>query len=159
MTFLVLVCTQNLCGHHGPCLQIFYLHCQEILDSEFIHRSRKLSPSAEPRGCHTRQQAVSPQGTARDPSFWTECKIPDQIPKLLELKTLQCRKQTHERQTKSWQANFFWSKGCKHMFTPAEWTWKHKMVDSDFSSYSWCNCTSPYLGFVQIKDSQSLSIG
>jgi hypothetical protein len=70
---------------------------------------------------------------------------------VLELKTLQCRKQTHEGQRKSWQGNFFWSKGCKHVLAPAEWTCKHKRADSSFSLYPQSGCTAPYLGFVQVK--------
>jgi hypothetical protein len=49
-----------------------------------------------------------------------ECKTLDWAPKLLELKTLQCQKQTLERQRKSWQGNFFWAEGRKHIFTPAD---------------------------------------
>jgi hypothetical protein len=62
---------------------------------------------------------------------------------VLELKTLQSWKQTHERQGKSWQGNFFWSKGCKHVLTPAEQTLEHKMADSGSSLYPWCICTCP----------------
>jgi hypothetical protein len=65
---------------------------------------------------------------------------------LLELKTLQCQKQTHKRQRKSWQSNFFWSKGCKHIFTAAEQTSEHKMADSGSSLYPWCSCTCPLPG-------------
>jgi hypothetical protein len=61
-----------------------------------------------------------------------------------ELKTLQCWK-WHTRGRKSWQGNFFWSKGCKHVLTPAEWTHKHKMADSGSSLYPWPSytCCSP----------------
>jgi hypothetical protein len=93
--FLVFVCAQNLCGHHGSCLQ-----------SSFIHVVKKFcSPSsfADPESCNPRpnfgaaairQQYLSPQG----PPSWTECKILDWTPKLLELITLWCWKQTHKRQ-------------------------------------------------------------
>jgi hypothetical protein len=39
-----------------------------------------------------------------------------------------------------------WSKGCKHVLTPAEQTHKHKMVDSGSSLYPWCSCTCPSPG-------------
>jgi hypothetical protein len=42
--------------------------------------------------------------------------------------------------------NFFSSKGCKHIFTPVEWTCEHKMVDSVFSLYPWGSCTCPSPG-------------
>jgi hypothetical protein len=52
---------------------------------------------------------------------------------------------THTRNRKSWQGNFFWSKWCKHAFTPTEQTHEHKMVDSGSSLYPWysCTCSSP----------------
>jgi hypothetical protein len=99
MTFLVLVCVQNLCGCLSPCLQNSFT-C-------IVKKFWSLSSFADPESCHhqpnlraaaTRQQDASPLGRARGPSSWTECKILDQAPKLLELKTLLCQKQTHKRQ-------------------------------------------------------------
>jgi hypothetical protein len=77
---------------------------------------------------------------------------------MLELETLQCQKQTHETQ-KSWQGNFFWSKGCKHVLTLAEQTLEHKMADSGSSLYPWRSVPAPHLGSVQVKGSQFFSIG
>jgi hypothetical protein len=64
---------------------------------------------------------------------------------LLELITLQCRKQTHKRQ-KIRQGNFSWSRGCKHILTPTKETCKHKMADCDSSLYPWRSCTCPSPG-------------
>jgi hypothetical protein len=50
------------------------------------------------------------------------------------------------RQKKSRQGNSFWSKGCKRIFIPAEWTLEHKMVNSGFSVYPWHSCTCPLSG-------------
>jgi hypothetical protein len=52
----------------------------------------------------------------------------------------------HETQRKFWQGNFFWSKGCKHEFTPAEQTLKHKVVNRGSSLYPWRSCTCPLSG-------------
>jgi hypothetical protein len=63
-----------------------------------------------------------------DPTLWEKgispffSIAPDSILSVLELKTLQCQKQTHKKQRKSWQGNFFWSKGQgkqTHMHTVA----------------------------------------
>jgi hypothetical protein len=67
---------------------------------EFILRSRKLLPWTKPWGyCNQAAGCVSlgKGGGARP--FLDECKIPDGPPNCWnELKTLQCWKQTHERQ-------------------------------------------------------------
>jgi hypothetical protein len=60
---------------------------------------------------------------------------------MLGLKTLWCQKQTHKRQRKSWQRDFFWSKGFKHVLTPAKQTYEHKIA-----LYLWCTCTCPSPG-------------
>jgi hypothetical protein len=92
------LCTKLTWSPWSLSSELFYLRCQEILESEFICRSGKLSPSAEPQGCCNQAADASPRGRSGDPSSQTECKIPDQAPKLLELKTLWCQKQTHKRQ-------------------------------------------------------------
>jgi hypothetical protein len=76
---------------------------------------------------------------------------------VLELKTLRCWKQKHER--KSWQGNFSWSRGCKRVLAPAK----------QHTSTKWPTVAPPYtpgrvvpaphLGFVQVKGSQSPSVG
>jgi hypothetical protein len=58
----------------------FYPCCQKILQSKFIRRSGKLSPSTKPRGCHNQAaRSISP-GKDRVPSFRMECNIPDEPP-------------------------------------------------------------------------------
>jgi hypothetical protein len=54
---------------------------------------------------------------------------------------------------KSWQVNFFWWKGCKHILTPAEQTCEHKMADSGFYLYPWHSCTCPSPGICPVKAS------
>jgi hypothetical protein len=45
----------------------FYLHCQEILQSEFINRFVKLSPSDKPRGCGNQAAGSNSLGKGQDP--------------------------------------------------------------------------------------------
>jgi hypothetical protein len=78
--------------------ELFYLHCQESLQSEFIHRSGNLLSLPEPWGCCNHAAECISLGKGQDPPSWTEYKIPDRDPKLLELITFSCRKQTHKRQ-------------------------------------------------------------
>jgi hypothetical protein len=47
---------------------------------------------------------------------------------------------------KSWQGNFSWSRGCKHVLTPGKQAQKHKMADSGSSLHPWCSCTCPTPG-------------
>jgi hypothetical protein len=156
MMFLVLICAQNL---HDPCLQ-----------SSFTCVVKKFwSPSlfTDPESCHhwpnfraTATHCRTSWGRAGGvaPSQM-ECKIPDWAPKLLELKTFRCRKQTYERQRKSWQGHFFWSEGCKpyslqlsgHMSTKWLTVALHYIPDAAV--------LAPYLGFVQVIGSQFFSIG
>jgi hypothetical protein len=53
---------------------------------------------------------------------------------VLELKTLWCRKQTHNRQ-KILTREFLLIKRMQAIFTPAEQTHEHKMAASGFSIY------------------------
>jgi hypothetical protein len=53
---------------------------------------------------------------------------------------------TSTQETKSWQGNFSWSRGCKHVLTPAKQTRKHKMAASSSSLYPWHSCTCPSPG-------------
>jgi hypothetical protein len=98
MTFLVLVCAQNLCGHQGSCLQSSFTCVvkkfwipSSFADLESCHRQLNLGAAA------ARQQNTSPQGRAGGPPF--PDGIPDKPPNCRnELQTLWCWKQTHERQ-------------------------------------------------------------
>jgi hypothetical protein len=47
--------------------ELFYMHCQEILESELIHRSRKLSLSAESQGCLNQAAGHVSWGRVRGP--------------------------------------------------------------------------------------------
>jgi hypothetical protein len=47
--------------------KFFYLCCQKILQPEFIHRSGKLSPSAEPPGRHNQAAGCISLGKSWDP--------------------------------------------------------------------------------------------
>jgi hypothetical protein len=131
--------------------ELFYLCCQEILQSKFICRSRKLLPLAEPQGCHNQAAGRISLG----PPSWVECKIPDRVPKLLELITLWCRKQTHKRQkilTRQFSLDQEGANMCSLLLS------KH-------ASTKWLTVSPPYipdavvpaphLGFVQVKGSQS----
>jgi hypothetical protein len=97
MTFLVLVCAQNLHGRHGPCLQssltriVKKFWSLSSLDLESCRHWPNLG-AAEPGS------RIPLLGTGRGPPSQMECKILDQAPKLLELKTLRCRKQTDGRE-------------------------------------------------------------
>jgi hypothetical protein len=150
--FLVLVSAQDLHGHCSSCLQ-----------STFTQVVKKFcSPSlfADPESCRPWPNLGPPQPGSRThfpreglgPPSWTECKIPDWAPKLFELKTLLCQKQTHERQ--KILTRQFWSKGCKHVLQLSRHM-STKMADSGFDAV----VPAPYLRFVQVKGSQSFQIG
>jgi hypothetical protein len=64
---------------------------------------------------------------------------------VLELKTLRCWKQTHERQ-KIFTRQFLVIKRVQACTHSAEWTCEHKMADSGSSFYPWCSCICPSPG-------------
>jgi hypothetical protein len=98
VTFLVLVCAQNLHGHHSLCLQKTFTHVikkfcspSSFADLESCH------PWPNLRAAAIRQQDTSSQGKAGTP-FSDQMLNPGPSPKLLELLIPQYQKQTHRRQ-------------------------------------------------------------
>jgi hypothetical protein len=70
-----------------PVFRALLPHCQEILESKFIHRFGKLSLSAEPRGHHNQAAECISPGKGQEPPFpgqnvisQTERNIPNEIP-------------------------------------------------------------------------------
>jgi hypothetical protein len=124
--------------------ELFYLLCEEILESEFIHRSRKLSPSAESQGCRSQAAGHISLWKGWGPPSQMECKIPDE-PQVVGIKDPLVLK-TDTQETKSWQGSFSWSRACKHVPTPAKQACKHKMADSGSSLHPWHSCTCPSPG-------------
>jgi hypothetical protein len=77
---------------------------------------------------------------------------------LLELKTLHCRKQTQQRQKKSYR-QFLLIKRYKNVLNSAEWTQEDKMAEVALPYILDAVVPAPHLGFVQVKGSQSFLIG
>jgi hypothetical protein len=94
--FLVFVYAQNLHGHCGPCHQSS-LTCivKKFWSPNSFTNTESCCPGPNLRATAARKQDTSPQRRAGSPPSQTECKIPDWTPKLLELRTLWCQKQTH----------------------------------------------------------------
>jgi hypothetical protein len=148
--FLVLVCVQNSCGHHGPCLQSSFI-C-------FVKKFWSLSSFTDLESCHhppnlraaaVRQQDTSPCGRAGVPLPRWNVKSRTS-PKLLELKTLLCWKQTHKRQNldkavslDQERANMCPLQLSKHAST------KWLTVDPPYIPDT--VVPAPHLGFVQVK--------
>jgi hypothetical protein len=118
-------------------------HCQEILQTKFICRSGKLSSSAKPQSCCNQAAGLHSPGKGWGPLLrwnvlsWMKPQIVvsnnPPVPK------------TDTRETENLdKAIFSWSRGCKHVLTPAKEIHKHKMADSD-SLHPWrrCICPSP----------------
>jgi hypothetical protein len=86
VTFLVLVCAQNSCGHHGSCLQSSFT-C-------IVKKFRSPSWFTDLESCHHQLNLGAATMRQQDGSPWGR---PRWNPKLLELITLWCWKQTHKR--------------------------------------------------------------
>jgi hypothetical protein len=135
--------------------ELFYPHCQEFWSpSSFV----------DPESCHhwpnlgattTRQQDASPRGKARGPPFprWNvTSRASPQIVGIKDPPVLKTDTQETENLGEAisfffliFLGNFSWSRGYKHVLTPAKQTHKHKMADSGSSLYPWHNhtCHSP----------------
>jgi hypothetical protein len=151
MTFLVLVCAQNLCGHQGSCLQSSFTCVvkkfwipSSFADLESCHRQLNLGAAA------ARQQNTSPQGRAGGPPF--PDGIPDKPPNCRnELQTLWCWKQTHERQKILTRQFLFikWVQACTYS------SWADTRAQNASPHIPDSVVPAPHLGFVQVRGSQS----
>jgi hypothetical protein len=147
VTFLVLVCAQNIRGHCGPCLQSsFTCVVKKFCSPRSFTDLESCHPQPNLGAAKFRQQDTSLLGRAGTPPSQTECKILDWAPKLLELITLSAENR-HTRDRKSWQGNFLLIKRLQaYMLTPTKQTCKDKMAHSGSYLYAWPSCTCPSPG-------------
>jgi hypothetical protein len=158
VTFLVLVCAQNLRGHCCPSLQNSFIHV--------VKKFWSISPFADLESCchllnlgaaTTRQQDASPWAEGRGIPGWN---VKSQtIPQIVGIKDPLMPKTDTQKTEKSLTRQLLL---IKRVQTHAHSSW------ADMST-KWSTVTSPYipdavvpaphLGFVQVKGSQSFQIG
>jgi hypothetical protein len=100
MMLLVLVCAQNFTwSPWSLSSELFYPHCQEILESEFIGRSRKFLPLGEHQDCHNQAAGHISPGKGQDPLPGWNVKS-QTIPQFVGIKDPLVPRIDHETQRK-----------------------------------------------------------